>query len=124
MNGMPGEADTVATSTNIIAALYTGHLTGWAGLALIDDELQFVGTCVAHICPNPFTGVKTMFIVSLNATDHIATQAWRELFGQIQAYAIEHGCGRIEAVTDNERALQLARMFGFGSVKQWISKEL
>ena len=124
MDGLRGVENSPATATNIIGALYTGHMTGWVGLATIEGKTQFVGSGIAHIGTNPFSGDKSMFIVSLNATEHVTTGAWRKAFEEIEAYARKKGCRRIEAVTSNKRLLRMASSFGFSEPRKWLSKEL
>lgn len=100
--------------TNIMGAIASGQLTVFELSAIVDGKSQFVGVAITQIVTQSYTGEKVCNLYGLWALHQfISAQAWVDAYAEMERFARENGCVKLEAMTENPRAQKLLQHLGF-----------
>ena len=104
--------------TLLLKAVSDNQLQCWG--VFKDNKLIAFATTAITI---EFWGEKKLLIFSLYGFDRVSLQSWHKLISDLSKYAKSSGCKKIVAFTNNERVIEIVKMYG-GDFSAYIEMEI
>ena len=118
------QAKNPAVMTEIMGALMTGAMQGWALFTMRDEKPVLVGFATTMIRDDKYMGEKLLNIYTIYVAQVATAGAWARLYETIERYAKGQGCTQIMAFTPHEHLVRVAERLGFDTSWRLVKKEV
>jgi hypothetical protein len=107
---------------NILESLLFDGMHAW--LEIDQERLEVLGCLVTTIWNDESSKTKALRLYSVFSYDDLPPQTWAEGFHTLSEFARGKGCEFIDAFSENEGVIRLARRFGGDTRFTYITLEI
>ena len=113
---------TRAKMNNVLESLLFDGMQNW--LIINPENFDILGNVITPIYVDNSTKTKVLRVYNLFGFEDLSNEIWEDNFHTMIEFAKASGCERLDAFTDNEKVLKMAKLYSYNTRLTYITREI